>query len=215
MEPYTSAADRINSSSITTPISHTRLEEDCPCLRNGSGADNCEIRDFIRDDVTRGNATTAHAAWTGRVFIDRRGEFARSAFYRSSNIIVMTLSCVTNNSYQLYNDYYGTREAVNQRLIFTLLHETAHHIGARDHYCGIEDVRGGTTCNTRDCWYHVQKLTDKPEIICVMLDRINIEEAIRNGTVLFCTRCIGDEEFEGFITTHLKENSNHFRRSES
>jgi hypothetical protein len=150
----------------------------------------------------RGNNTTSFIAWTGHIVSGfHGGDNARSTSWAPHNtnedihVIVMTVSNIVNEN----DNYIINRAEWWIRWWFTrlLLHETAHQIGANDHYCNEIDA-GNASCDLPDCWRCMRE-ENEPDI-CVM--------SWEMGDI-FCARCAG---IDGTINIHLE---NHHRRNGS
>jgi len=189
VERYTSIADRCKKDMIIPGKAFSDyLNEPCP---HPWGCDSLiEIRDdLIRnleddgfDDVDE--FYELRITWPGHILVDEFGDPGRSWWWGYPySVVVMSFNTGTNRN-----------EHIN-----ILLHEIAHHIGARDHYCEIIDLEL-PVCNTSDCWRCEQKKNENPKN-CIMAWNFNNIETM-DWHALFCIRCVGRN---GTVSQHLRD----------
>ena len=164
-------------------VTDTNLATDCSHPNEHLERDN--IVNTFCNSYGQGSSTTAKILWTGHIINDDSEKNGSSASYPSQKTIIITPKYTTNSSsYLNLSDY---RVKWNSR--FTLLHETAHQLSTKDHYC-IKNSAG--TCINEYCYTH----KDFGSSLCVMTDRCDIEEE-RTDANMFCTNC------KSMINSHL------------
>jgi uncharacterized repeat protein (TIGR02543 family) len=181
------------------PMSSTKLIT-TPCFHNPPHE---TYRHSVAEDLVRqygiGSNIISRFAWTGYVL---PGNQVSASFSPHSeligmnpvnyHVVVMSVASVTNNSHHTFTN----ENDVKMEYIYELLHETAHQIGARDHYCYFRTLN--PRCinpNCFDCYRDVRKP------VCVMSERMrDIEERLKDGRIIFCTECVGPG---GDVTRHL------------
>ncbi|MCL2019877.1 MAG: Ig-like domain-containing protein, partial [Oscillospiraceae bacterium] len=175
---YNSIADDCRTSgSLTAPCQHWPT---CDLSSNAIRAD-------LIAQFGSGDSTLTKFAWSGHLLDGNPSSYS----YSTSHTVVITILHSTDSSHNNHTD-----DVVRYQSIFSLLHETAHQVGANDHYCYGYDPLVEPSCVNAHC-YRCNKLT-RPN--CAMTRRMSdIETRARN--TIFCTDCAG---INGTIPTHLK-----------
>lgn len=98
-------------------------------------------------------------------------------------------------------------------IVSVYIHEVAHAVGARDHYCEWYTVRNATYCIGREICSDVECIGSIPEGVirtprpasCIMNNSFNHPDiANRESHRIFCEGCIND------MAAHLEANEEHF-----
>ncbi len=162
--PYTSVADECKIS-LYGSVAPYNLAVSCP--RSGShNADSCLEREVFFSDlvkkVGKGDYCFTKLGWTGHILLDN----ARSASASQSKTIVMT-------SLKSVDKYYinKSNEKILKEQSATLMHETVHQLGVRDHYCYNLDPMDPQPCINEGCYKCNRKDEEKEAVEpdCMMM----------------------------------------------
>jgi hypothetical protein len=192
IEPYRSIADRCRN-----PLTIPDLIKPCSNLFFKCILTIDEVRDEMWNLYSKNIGINETAmAWTGHLLDGN----PLSTSYSGKRVVVMTIAATT--SQPEHNNFHHT--TVRRELIYELLHEISHQLGAKDHYCHVMDLNK-PVCNISDCWNCIHRQPENPNDCVMVFDIIvpNIEALYASGSQLFCTRCSGPD---GTITNHLKNN---------
>ena len=163
---YTSSADRCKIQSYGSVVMSN-------CDKECNHYPNHLTSTALRDDLSDGSANTSVVIWTGHILTDN----ARSNFSPLRRSIVIT-------PWATYDKITSGKFAeVAEENIFTLMHESSHHLWAKDHYCyngkTENNINDGTPpCSNTYCDICVYK---QPRRNCAMTWRLEYT---------YCSDCI-------------------------
>ena len=186
---YTSSADQCKIWRYGS-VKSNNLASSCP--KNGNhNNESCLTSDTLREAMYNngkgaGNEYIAKTVWTGHIMDGHK----RSNSQRNPTfIIVFTTGNTVNN--QTYTNKSNSN--IRKYSIYELIHETAHQLGTKDHYCygkdPITNVCKNQYCD--DCF------DNKTAPFCIMNLPFNVESY--DSDELFCDEC------EQIIRTHLAD----------